>query len=316
MNHKTIDFVKARIPDCLVKYNKIGVGAGEARLYVGGHNIRNWDEFFGNYELKCFFDKDGLTKYLQSVQFEYENPSQGYRRDITSFWQNYWQELKSFPDIIYFNIFRNNDDNNRNVTSRFYIKSTSEIYDFFRRIALPNITSILIQKIYVNSEVQLWFRLYLNDIGEDLDQEIADESMAQIAVDETISSTEKETIIMARTGQGRYRDLIIEKYGRCIITGINDERVLIASHIKPWVSSNNSERINRENGLLLTPTFDKLFDRGFISFRDTGLIMLSNHFSDDNFMRTGLKGGEKFNLQITTEMKSFMEFHRDVVFMK
>jgi len=177
-------------------------------------------------------------------------------------------------------------------------------------------TSILIQKIIINNEVQLWFRLYLNDIGDDIDQEIASESMAQIETDETISSTEKETIVMARKGQGKYRDLIIEKYGCCIITGINDERVLIASHIKPWVSSNNSERINKENGLLLTPTFDKLFDRGFISFRDTGLIMLSNHFSDENFKRVGLKGGEKFNLQITDEMKFFMDFHRDIVFMK
>lgn len=177
-------------------------------------------------------------------------------------------------------------------------------------------TSILIQKILVNDEPQLWFRLYLNDVGEELDQEIATESMAQIEVDETINRTEKESIIQARRGQGRYRDLIIEKYGRCVITGINDEQILIASHIKPWVSSNNSERISSENGLLLSPTFDRLFDRGFISFRDTGLIMPSNHFSDDNFKRVGLKTGEKFNLQISTEMKSFMDFHRDVVFMR
>lgn len=54
MNYKTIDFAKARIPDCLVKYNKIGSGSGEARLYVGGHNLRNWDEFFGDYKLKMF----------------------------------------------------------------------------------------------------------------------------------------------------------------------------------------------------------------------------------------------------------------------
>lgn len=316
MIYKTIDFIKVRIPDCLVKHNKIGTGAGEARTYVGGHLLKNWDDFFGNYQLKCFFDKKSLTTYMLSVQFEYENPSQGYRNDIAGFWQKYWQELKTFPEFIYFNIFRNNDNNNQNISSRFYIKSKDAIYDFFRRIALPNMTSMLIQKILINGEIQLWFRLYVNEVGEELDQEIAIEEMAQIELDETINVTEKESIIKARKGQGRYRELIIEKYGSCIITGINDERILIASHIKPWVSSNNNERINRENGLLLSPTYDRLFDRGFISFRDTGLIMLSNHFSDDNFKRVGLKEGVKYNLQINAEMKSFMEFHRDVIFAK
>ena len=316
MNVKTVDFIKARIPDCLVKYNKTGRGSGEARLYVGGHNIRNWDDFFGNYQLKCFFDKKGLLDYLYSVEFEYKNPSQNYRNDIKSYWQNYIDELQSYNDIIYFNVFRNNDDNNKNITSRFYIKSNDKIYEFFRRISIPNMSSLLIQKVLVGNEVQLWFRLYLNDIGNDLDREIAEESVEQIENDTTIKETEKQQIIKARIGQGEYRTLIINKFKQCIITGIDDERVLIASHIKPWISSNNKERVNQENGLLLTPTFDKLFDRGFISFRDTGVIMLSNHFSDDNFKRIGLSIGDKFDIRLTTTMKPFLDFHRDTIFMK
>jgi predicted restriction endonuclease len=315
-NYTTLDFIKTRIPDCLVKYNKIGGGSGEARLYVGGAAIKNWSEFFGDFKLKCFFDKKGLTDYLEYAAFEYENPSQGYRRDITGSWQKYYQELVSFSEIIYFNVFLNNDTNNKSNNSRVYIKSSDDIWDYFRRIALPNMTSILIQKILVNNEPQLWFRLYLNDIGNELDQQIACERIAQIENDETISPTEKESIIKSRIGQGRYRDLIIEKYKRCVITGIDDERVLIASHIKPWISSSNSERVNRENGLLLSPTYDKLFDKGFISFRDTGTIMLSNHFSDSNFRRAGLSSGKKYDLQITEEMKTFLAFHRDTIFIK
>jgi predicted restriction endonuclease len=316
MRYKTIDFIKARIPDCLVKYNKIGRGSGEARLYVGGYKIRDWDDFFENYNINCFFARENLLEYLNSARFEYENPSQGYRNDIASHWQKYVNEARSFPEQIYFNIFRNNDDNNRNIASRFYIKSNDKIYDFFRRISLPNITSVLIQKILIDNTPQLLFRLFLNDVGDELDREIIDESVAAIKDDESISDTEKECIIKARKGQGKYRELIIEKYGKCIITGINDERILIAGHIKPWVSSNNKERLCRDNGLLLSPTFDKLFDRGFISFRNTGSIMLSDHFSDDNFKRIGLTGGEKFDLQVNSEMKVFLEFHRDVIYMK
>ncbi|MCL2513897.1 MAG: HNH endonuclease, partial [Oscillospiraceae bacterium] len=266
--------------------------------------------------LKCFFDKKGLLDYLYSVEFEYKNPSQDYRNEIKNSWQNYVDELQNYDDVIHFNVFRNNDDRNKNITSRFYIKSTDKIYDFFRRIAIPNMSSVLIQKVLVNSEVQLWFRLYLNDVGNEFDREIADESIEQIENDTTIKETEKQQIIKARIGQGEYRTSIIEKFKKCVITGVDDERVLIASHIKPWISSNNQERISQENGLLLSPTFDKLFDRGFISFRDSGVIMLSNHFSDGNFRLLGLSVGDKFNIHYSEKMKLFLDFHRDTIFTK
>jgi hypothetical protein len=316
MYGKTIDFIKSRIADSFVKYNKMGRGNGEARLYVGGHSLRDWDDFFGNYKLKCFFDKKSLLEYLLSVEFEYKNPSQAYINDIKKCWQKYFDELQSFNNLIYFSISRNNDNKDRNVTSRFYIKSKDEIWNYFRSIALPNMSTILIQKILVNNEIQLWFRLYLNDIGSELDKEIANERIEQIENDTTISETEKENIIKARVGQGYYRKLIVEKYKQCIISGIDDERILIASHIKPWNSSNNSERINQDNGLLLSPTYDKLFDNGFISFRNSGAIMLSNHFSDDNFRRVHLTNEDKFDIKITSQMKIFLEFHRDTIFMK
>ncbi len=315
-DYETIDSIMVRIPDCFVKYNKTGRGSGEARLYVGGVTIRNWSAFFEDFKLRCFFDKTGLSDYLQSVEFEYKNPSQGYIGDIKDSWQVYCQELEHFPETIYFNIFPNNDTNNKRGASRFYIKSHDVIYDFFRRVALPNMTSLLIQKIRKNNENVLWFRVFLNDVGGEIDRQIADEDIERIHKDKSINETEKERIIKARMGQGYFRELIVAKYKRCIITGVDDERVLVASHIKPWVSSNNSERIHRENGLLLSPTYDKLFDKGFISFRDTGVIMLSHHFSEDNFRRLGLSQGKKYNLRVADAMKPFLEFHRDTIFIK
>ena len=314
--YKTLDYIKTRIPDCLVKYNKTGIGSGEARLYVGGAHIRDWDEFFGNYKLQCFFTKKDLVNYMSSAEFEYINQSQPYRRDISIYWQNYIDELQYYPDKIYFNIFRNNDDNNTNTRSRFYIKSNDSIYDYFRRISLPNITSLLIQKVFVDDEFQLWFRLYLDDIGYDFEQQIEIESIEKIERDDTITETEKQSIIKARIGQGKFRELIISKYKSCIITGIDDERILVAGHIKPWMSSNNHERLSMENGLLLSPTYDKLFDRGFLSFRNSGQILLSNHFSEKNFNRANLSNGKKYNIKITNEMKRHLEYHRDMILIK
>jgi len=314
MTYKTIDFVKVRIADSFVKYNKVGRGSGEARLYVGGASIKDWDAFFENYNAPCFFSKQELLHYLTSAQFEYENPSQAYRNDIAASWQQYYQTVNDLPAYINFTIFRNNDGNNQNNTSRFYIKSVADIYEFFRCIALPGISSLLIQKIVFDDEIRFWFRLYIDDVGYEIERILADENALQIQQDEQILATEKESIIKARIGQGLYRSRIIKKYGKCVITGITDERVLIAGHIKPWVYSSNEERLSQENGVLLSPTFDALFDKGFISFRNTGMVMLSPHFSDNNFKRVGLSNTDKFKIWATKEMKQHLEFHRDVIF--
>jgi putative restriction endonuclease len=60
-----------------------------------------------------------------------------------------------------------------------------------------------------------------------------------------------------------------------------------ASHIKPWCESTNEERLNGENGLLLTPSIDHLFDRGFISFEDNGELLISDVAHKES-------GGEKW----------------------
>lgn len=312
INYTTLDFIKVNIVDSFVMHNKKGTGSGEAKIYIGTTRKRDWNDFFGNYQLKCFFDKYGLKDYLSSVEFEYKNPSQLYRRDdIKEKWLPNFQELDNYTERIYFNILSQTDNQ-----MRLYIKSTNDIWEYLRRISIPKITTMFIQKILINNEIQLWFRLRLVGNNNDFENQLADEKTIQIETDKTISLTEKEHIVKSRIGQGRYRDLIIEKYKKCVITGIDDKRVLIASHIKPWELSDNTERMSQENGLLLSPTYDKLFDRGFISFNDTGRIMLSKYFSDKNFKRVGLSKGRIFNIQLTNEMKSFLEFHRDTVFIK
>src|SRR5215213_5728114 len=75
-------------------------------------------------------------------------------------------------------------------------------------------------------------------------------------------STEKVIEQKVRIGQSYFRAKLLSEMKSCPITGIDDKRLLIASHIKPWIHSNNDERINTKNGILLSPLFDKLFDKG------------------------------------------------------
>src|SRR5205807_1990193 len=88
--------------------------------------------------------------------------------------------------------------------------------------------------------------------------------------------TEREEVRKARVGQGRFRRSLLELWdARCAVTGVEMPAVLTASHIKPWRCATNAERLDQNNGLLLLAQYDRLFDRGFISFADDGGILLS-----------------------------------------
>nr|WP_265101289.1 HNH endonuclease signature motif containing protein [Helicobacter cetorum] len=69
---------------------------------------------------------------------------------------------------------------------------------------------------------------------------------------------------------------------------VNDEHLLIASHIKPWIKCDDKEKIDPKNGIILTPTYDKLFDRGFISFDENKRLLLSPWLSPMNIKRLNL----------------------------
>lgn len=132
--------------------------------------------------------------------------------------------------------------------------------------------------------------------------------------DTSISVTEKEMIIQARIGQGIFRENIIKKYTKCIITGITDKRLLVASHIKPWRSSNNIERLSSENGLLLSPLYDKLFDIGLISFDKNMKIIISQDLSKNNINKLYIDKNITYIKSPSTELKHNMEYHRELIF--
>lgn len=103
-----------------------------------------------------------------------------------------------------------------------------------------------------------------------IDTDVA-EKRIQNSVD--IPETEKEQLIWSRRGQGIFRQRALTIESQCRLTGVNDQSFLIASHIKPWKDCANNERLDGNNGLMLAPHIDKLFDRGWISFSDNGDLL-------------------------------------------
>ncbi|MBI3145217.1 MAG: HNH endonuclease [Pseudogulbenkiania sp.] len=89
-------------------------------------------------------------------------------------------------------------------------------------------------------------------------------------------STLKSQLVLARVGQGVFRSRLLKIENCCRVTGVSNITMLIASHIKPWRFSNDFERLDGNNGLLLSPHVDRLFDRGYISFADRGGILVAD----------------------------------------
>lgn len=131
-----------------------------------------------------------------------------------------------------------------------------------------------------------------------------------------IKNTTKDIQTTIRIGQSQFRKKLILSLKRCPITKIDDPRILNASHIKPWVMSNNQERLDVRNGLLLSPTFDKLFDRGFITFSNDKQIIISHTIKKENIERIGIYQYQKFNDLPINGREEFLEYHREKIFLR
>ena len=167
---------------------------------------------------------------------------------------------------------------------------------------------------YMYSNALKWYRYYISSNCENSTAAEAEE--LKIKQNTEITETERTALVKSRIGQGLFRDNLLEKYHSCIITHIDIPNVLIASHIKPWAVCSNIERLNPNNGLLLSATFDRLFDGGLIMFKPSGEIVLSKFITDDNRERLRIKTGTTYDLKYSLDMKDFLEYHESMIFLR
>lgn len=127
---------------------------------------------------------------------------------------------------------------------------------------------------------------------------------------EDLPETEQLEIRKSRIGQGRFRtDLILYWDRKCAVTGVTEIPILRASHIKPWRDSDNRERLDKYNGLLLAPNLDALFDAGRIAFDDDGRMLISADLSSEDRRRLGVE--ERMELRrIEQGHRENLRFHR------
>ena len=311
------------VPDCVVVgSNKLGRGHGEAKFYVASKE--QMYAFYGGegFVAECFMLKKDLISYLTAIKNEYDNPSQDYQKkdDLPRLWAERMTMVQELEDVIFFKMH----DQKQIAGPRGYVNSTDEAYQVIRSLALPLVSYVYVEKLGSEETPLYYWKLFV-----DFDAIWQKQSIPTVfsygkrkdsveAAPEPVNKkdeTKRQEIRRARYGQGKYREQLLEQCRYCPFTMIADERLLIASHIKPWAASDDDEKIDPYNGYILSPLYDKLFDKGFITFTEDRRVILSDFISPYTWKQINLKNNTFIKpMQMDENRINYLNFHHNSVF--
>lgn len=152
----------------------------------------------------------------------------------------------------------------------------------------------------------------LTPVDDEPEQE---EFVPLFPVDSLVGATQRDAIVAVRTKQALFRRRVSTVEKECRLTGVMDLRFLRASHIKPWAQSTDAERVSENNGLLLTPSADLLFDHGWVSFEDSGKLLVAGELPGRVKERLGLdlEPGRRCG-GFSPAQAAFLAYHRDCIY--
>ena len=127
------------------------------------------------------------------------------------------------------------------------------------------------------------------------------------------NETEKQALIKIRVGHSKLKEIVLETKRKCDICGLNHPKLLIASHIKPWAKSNDKEKLDSDNILLLCPMHDALFDKGLISFDNNGRILISNLLGEKNKALANINEDSCINITSVKQIE-YLKWHQENIF--
>jgi hypothetical protein len=128
-----------------------------------------------------------------------------------------------------------------------------------------------------------------------------------------ITPAAKKQLALARQGQGAFRQNLEKLEQACKLTGLLDRRHLRARHIKPWRDCDDREKLDGNNGLLLSPHIAHLFDRGYITFSDDGELKIAASLNPAVLECWKLSPATRV-ARFRSEQCVYLEHHRQNVF--
>jgi len=270
----------------------------------------------------CFFSKSNLLKYLDDAKAEYYGQEQIYHNDISKYYNERYKEVQNIQtEHIPFTIY-DASDNLSQKQSRGYIRSDDQVWKLWRELILPKISYLSILKLVPvsptaqNNKTLFYFRILLDYQFRTFVHPSALQQIDEAAVDVAEIEEIKKSY---RVGQEKYRREVIEHMAQCPFSKITDERLLIASHIKPYSicikEKREDQALDYLNGLALSPTYDRLFDQGYITFTNDGELICGTQLSPYTWDKLNINPTAKNKMRIYPENREeYLDFHRRNVF--
>ncbi len=173
-----------------------------------------------------------------------------------------------------------------------------------RKITDTELVSFLNQYDNTPGNITDWF-------NEDDEELLSDEEEKVIKdIDNSpLKGEDKRALVNVRINQGIFRERLLKHNpNKCCLCDVESPQLLIASHIKPWSKCEEEERLDKNNGFLMCPSHDKLFDRHLITFDDDGSIRISDYLTENDRKGMGIKPGMR--IKLTEGNKKYLEHHR------
>ncbi len=313
-------------------------GIGEKRIYITNtKEPSKLDEFFFLHTNgMCFILKDDLLIYLRDAYFEYMYPTQDYKYPIGDYYNDFISMINSLPQKIDIS-FTSTYDKQR----RYYLvceRKYREGLNLLSEICLPRITQLsfvrFLDTTTNETHIQLrpfFFRTDLTGSRHpNYNQSIGDEQIKEVVKtiekvkEQEVSEDIEDEIISPklsrandRPWQSDWKNKVLEETMHCAVSKCSDDRILIGCHIKPvtdCLKDKCGNEINTKNGIMMTPTYHKLFDDGFLSFDNQNHLLLSTHISSRNYERLSLKNRQTTSILDIEPRIEFLEWHRKMVF--
>jgi putative restriction endonuclease len=338
-----IDTITVNYSDSAVSENlklKLYTGVGEKRIYIATSNdCTQLDEFFfRNTNGTCFMLKDDLLIYLRDAYYEYKYPTQDYKEYIGKFYNDLIGMVNNLPDKITISFTKTYDNRNR-----YYLVCEKEYrsnLNILASICLPQITKLSFVKFIDTTENEIYIQLRPFFFRSDLtgsnhpnfklsfsDDKILDLKYSNLQTEKYEDELIPETQLVAeddipikasdRPWQVDWKTKLINDTMHCAISKCSEDRILIGCHIKPvaiCLKEKCGNEINPKNGIMLVPTFHKLFDDGYLSFDNQNRLLLSSHISVRNYERLNLRNNQVTSILKIEDRIDFLKWHRETIF--
>lgn len=295
-------------------------GNGESRLYLGPKSAA--DGFFPPEDVvfEVALSVQNLKAFMKASQAAYFLRRHEYRgaTALPGLWQERMDSLDKLGDSPRVAVRRRGY---RTTETRSYLSAVEPggaNWELLRELPLSRTAEYVFTRESVGARA-IGYRLWLHPTGALLSSDMIGWSEGWVpddAVGDLEPSTASQAVVEVRKGQQRFRSDLLNRMPMCPFTGISDAFLLRASHIKPWRDAASQERLDPVNGLSLTPTFDHLFDRGYLTFHPNGHVQVASGLSRETLRALRLvDDAQVLPTAIAQESAEYLQYHRDVVFL-